>query len=103
MNMTQTICEVKGILRKEDVLFRYVNNLPANNSYQIIVETGITQNILIHKVDNEIEMLLTVTYGNVILARRVKDVENWRNVMKELYSFIHQTWDAEDYQRIEVL
>lgn len=103
MNMTQTICEVKGILRKEDVLFRYVNNLPTNNSYQIIVETGITQNILIHKVDNEIEMLLTVTYGNVILARRVKDMENWRNVMKELYSFILQTWDIDDYQRIEVL
>ena len=103
MNMTQTICEVKGILRKEDIMFRYVNNLPANDSYQIILETGVTQNILIHKVDNEIELLLTVTFGNVILARRVTDIENWRNVMKELYSFIHQIWDTDDYQRIEVL
>ena len=44
-----------------------------------------------------------MTYGNVILARRVKDVDNWRNVMKELYSFIHQIWDTDDYQRIEVI
>ena len=103
MNMTQTICEVKGILRKEDVMFRYVNNLPADDSYQIILETGVTQNILIHKVNDAIEILLTVTYDNVILASRVPDIENWRNVMKELFSFIHQVWDTDDYQRIEVI
>lgn len=102
MNMTQTICEVKGILRKEDIMFRYVNNLPANDSYQIILETGNTQNILIQKVNNKIELLLTAVFGDVILARRVTDIENWCNVMKELYSFIHMVWDTDDYQRIEI-
>lgn len=84
-------------------MFRYVNNLPANDSYQIILETGNTQNILIQKVNNKIELLLTAVFGDVILARRVTDIENWRNVMKELYSFIHMVWDTDDYQRIEVM
>lgn len=102
MNMTQTICEVKDILRKEDIMFRYVNNLPANDSYQIVLETGRTQNILIHKINGEIELLLTVVFGDVLLARRVTNMENWRNVMKELFSFIHMVWDCDDYQRIEI-
>ena len=103
MNMTQTICEVKAILRMEDVMFRYVNNLPANDSYQLILETGITQNILIHKIDGEIELMLSMVFGDVILVKRVKNVDNWLNVKKEITSFINANWDSDTYQRIEVL
>lgn len=58
MNMSQLIKWVKDILRDENTLFRYVNNLKEAGTYQIVLDDGSSKSIYLINESGRLKVML---------------------------------------------